>query len=301
MPASKIIEKLFSDFGIRIAYHGREEIKFICPFHPWSGHQKHNASINKITTAWECFNSSCRARGGNLAFFLAKLEKISVKRAIKILKSRYGFDVKYSVFVEDTVKDLKHVYINIPKWLIPIPPNHPHIVENNFDYGVLLDLDVRISIRKEDGKYADTNKIFIPYYFYGKCVGIVEKYLGWKYVYRNFKKSAYLYGFDLALPKNKIWLVEGQRDVWRMRQHGKNAVALGGCDISDYQINLILRNWSEVVICLDGDDAGRRGADYIERVLVDLVKLRRVNLPDGVDPEKIKTREELAEYEQSEY
>jgi len=71
----------------------------------------------------------------------------------------------------------------------------------------------------------------------------------------------------LAPTRNgSVIVVEGCRDVMRLRQDGLPAVGLGGKSMSDWQLILARRLGARrLVIMLDGDDAGREGAAKIAR------------------------------------
>ncbi|MFO0367502.1 MAG: toprim domain-containing protein [Acidobacteriota bacterium] len=79
-----------------------------------------------------------------------------------------------------------------------------------------------------------------------------------------------------------LLVVEGFFDCVRVYQSGfRNVVALMGCTISPPQIRQLHRACSSVVLLLDGDPAGRKGADAIARGLDGKVDVAIVQLPDG--------------------
>ena len=80
-----------------------------------------------------------------------------------------------------------------------------------------------------------------------------------------YQKSECLYGFHTAVKGNTrvIYIVEGQADVCNAISHGiSNCVSVGSSSLTNAQIGLIIQgNFTEVIIALDDDLAGQKGAD----------------------------------------
>lgn len=120
---------------------------------------------------------------------------------------------------------------------------------------------------------------FHYYYFYmiydeyGTLVGLqgrrkndANTLLPKMYNLKGFRKTEYLYGLDVfkkANPNTKmVCLCEGQGDAIRAYElMGKPCFcAIMGKEISDTQVELIKKNFSTVVLCLDNDGPGHYGA-----------------------------------------
>lgn len=97
---------------------------------------------------------------------------------------------------------------------------------------------------------------------------------------RSFKKSKLLIG---NMPHMKeVWVTEGMRDLCRVETLlGVDAVALGGSEPSDYQIEL-LKRFDKVVLCLDNDEAGKKGRDKLIEVI--RPKVLYIATYEGGDP-----------------
>ncbi|MEM7494567.1 MAG: DNA primase [Myxococcota bacterium] len=103
-----------------------------------------------------------------------------------------------------------------------------------------------------------------------------------------YQKSAFLYGLPQALPllrQGKPAVVaEGYFDVIALRELGHAAVCAGGTSFSAAHAARLARYAKEVVLCLDGDDAGRTAG---QKVLPLLLRagfcVRDAALPQG-DP-----------------
>ncbi|MBQ7718230.1 MAG: DNA primase [Clostridia bacterium] len=105
-----------------------------------------------------------------------------------------------------------------------------------------------------------------------------------------FNKSHNLYNLNYAkkYASQEIILVEGQMDAISLYQYGfKNAVAPLGTAFTEEQSRLLLRYASNVVICYDTDNAGRKATERaIEIFKGKDVKLKIMNLPEGKDPDE---------------
>ncbi len=120
-----------------------------------------------------------------------------------------------------------------------------------------------------------------------------------------FKKSQFLYGFNLARPaikrQGRVILVEGQMDLISNVQAGReNVVATSGTALTHEQAGHLAKLAGEIVFAFDGDAAGQkaleRGVEVCESVgLVSLV----AKLPTGVkDPDEAAVKK-LAEWQKS--
>ncbi|NOT85144.1 MAG: DNA primase [Methylococcaceae bacterium] len=115
-----------------------------------------------------------------------------------------------------------------------------------------------------------------------------------------FQKGREAYGLYELLANNarpaRILVVEGYMDVIALAQAGIDyAVATLGTATSKAHLDLLFRYTSEVVLCFDGDDAGRKAAWRAMDVVFDSLKegrqVRVMLLPQGVDPDSL-VREE---------
>ena len=121
-----------------------------------------------------------------------------------------------------------------------------------------------------------------------------------------FSKGKELYGLcELLQKKNKpgrILIVEGYMDVIALAQYGvDNAVATLGTATSKAQLDLLFRFASELVLCFDGDKAGRqaawKAADASLPCLRDGRQVRIMLLPQGQDPDSLIRAEGLSGFQ----
>lgn len=108
-----------------------------------------------------------------------------------------------------------------------------------------------------------------------------------------FHKSKSLYGLAVARPairdKGRAILVEGNLDVVKLHQQGhRETVAPLGTAFTEDQARLLSRFTSQVVMCFDGDKAGREAARKALPILLEHdLDVRIVTLPDGEDPDSL--------------
>lgn len=111
-----------------------------------------------------------------------------------------------------------------------------------------------------------------------------------------FHKSNELYGLYEARQANrkleKILIVEGYMDVVALAQYGiTNAVATLGTATTSSHLQQLFRVTRELVLCFDGDRAGREAAlralEHALPQLRDGREIRLMFLPDGEDPDSM--------------
>lgn len=131
--------------------------------------------------------------------------------------------------------------------------------------------------------------------FGGRLMGAVE---GPKYINSPesplYHKGRHLYGLDAARDTiretGRVLLVEGYMDAIALSQAGlRNAAGVLGTALTTDQLRLARRFADEIVVCFDGDTAGRRAALRVFPICVDEVDLwpKAVFLPDGEDPDSL--------------
>ena len=108
-----------------------------------------------------------------------------------------------------------------------------------------------------------------------------------------FTKSKNLFGLATARAairdKKRAILVEGNVDVAKLHQWGhEEAVAPLGTALTPEQARLLGRFAEQVIMCFDGDKAGKKAAWAALPHLIDAdLDVRMVLLPDGEDPDSI--------------
>ena len=110
-----------------------------------------------------------------------------------------------------------------------------------------------------------------------------------------YKKGSMIFNLDKAKDTrartDEVLIVEGYIDVLSIYSTGvKNVIANSGTALTERQISLIWKFFSNPIICLDGDESGQKAALRIAEKLFPLIndknKLYFSILPDGIDPDE---------------
>ena len=109
-----------------------------------------------------------------------------------------------------------------------------------------------------------------------------------------YKKGNMFFNLDKAKDTrsetDEVLIVEGYMDVISVYSSGvKNVIANSGTALTERQINLIWKFFSNPIICLDGDDSGQKAALRIAEKLFPLIndkkKIYFSIMPDATDPD----------------
>ena len=109
-----------------------------------------------------------------------------------------------------------------------------------------------------------------------------------------YKKGNMIFNLDKAKNSrsdtDEVLIVEGYMDVVSVYSSGiKNVIANSGTALTERQISLIWKFFSNPIICLDGDESGQKAALRIAEKLFPLIneknKIYFSIMPDGTDPD----------------
>lgn len=166
-------------------------------------------------------------------------------------------------------------------------------------------IDGGLAEKRKDGSLYDVyaNRLIFPIFnIYGNVVGfsgrVLEKTDFAKY--KNtaqtivFDKSKCIYGItQLKKQKNteplkEIVIVEGQMDVISLHKAGiKNAVACMGTALTSNHAKDLKKFADKVVLCFDGDSAGKKATLRSIEILVNAgLNVYVVTIPNGNDPDE---------------
>jgi DNA primase len=172
-----------------------------------------------------------------------------------------------------------------------------HLRGLNFS-GELLE-QTGLASRSERGTQIDflRNRLTIPIHdargrvvaFGGRIMGEGQpKYLNTRDT-PLFHKGGTLFGFHRAkgAMKDGALVVEGYFDVLQLHQHGLHqAVAPLGTALTEEHLKALGRFTRRVILCFDGDAAGRRAMEKSLRMALPLgFEVRLLELPQGEDPD----------------
>lgn len=290
-----------------------------CPVHNGDSQRAFHAELDR--NLWHCF-SQC-AGGGNQLDLVAKKDDISIREAALRLTEFFGLGggapptppatprgragppvgaaaPKTSLFDGlDEAPDTS-VTENPPLELhLPLRADHPHLVQDRglttetlaafgvgyCTHGTMKGM-IAIPVHRADGALvAYAGRRLKP-----EAIKTEGKY---KFP-KGFRKELELFHLHRARAVAKeqgLIIVEGFFTVMKLYQLGfHNAVALMGCSASDRQVELLIAATDQVILLLDPDEAGTRGAEKLQAALAGRVRLRRIRLSPDDDPESLDVR-----------
>jgi len=108
-----------------------------------------------------------------------------------------------------------------------------------------------------------------------------------------YKKGNNLYNINSAKEsrnQEEVYIVEGYMDVVNLHKFGiKNVVANLGTALTEWQLDLVWRFFKKPIICLDGDESGKkaalRAAEKLFPLVKDNVNIYFLTLPENLDPD----------------
>ena len=268
------------EYGVAIPTES--EFSILCPFHD----DTHlSCSINLDKGVWICF-AGCGQ--GSLKTFIWKLSGKSFDEIEEELEDK-TWELDFSFSEEITLEEESSEASDYGQDLLDVPSNH-WIYKRGFTIDI---------VNKWGCKVNSYNDLVIP------VKDSNQNTLGWltrrlqaipKYLYsKGFKKSKALFGMQYLNNVDTLFVVEGALDAMWLDQHGYPSVGILGAVISQAQVDLIrsLRP-TEVVLCLDNDEAGRKGIKKATIDMVDKFMLSFIDIPkEKKDLQEIRNTETL--------
>jgi DNA primase len=308
-------------YGFRLRRAGPGSLRGKCPLPTHSSKESKEsfmATLNKgAGGAWSCHSQSCAAarggkKGGNALDLVAAMEGCSVREAA--LKLQHWFSVppgeprpaaarQEPKATKAAVQEPKRQLVseesragerdgpNKPLGfaLKGIDPGHPYLAAR----GISRETAEAFGIGFFPGKGSMAGRCVIPIADQG---GEVVAYAGrsidnteprYKFP-AGFRKSRELFNLHRVKGELRVVVVEGFFDCLKVSQAGYPCVALMGSAMSGIRENLIAEHFAEVILMLDGDEAGRRAANEISDRLQNVVfRVATVELGDGVQPDHL--------------
>ncbi len=280
-----------------------DELRGRCPIHDGKGERSFHISVRpEKHGAFKCF--SCLAHG-NIIDFVAAMEKCSVRDAGLRLQEWFGLtraepgnglrrpEVESSTegSTKETVSDPEGAAVNKPLsfQLKGIDPTHAYLAER----GITKETAEYFGCGFFPGKGTMLERVVIPIHnpagelvaYAGRSIdGSEPKYK----LPAGFRKNLEVYNLHRAVMPGLI-VVEGFFDCMKVHQAGYPfVVALMGCSMSEQQEELLVERGNKgIILMLDGDEAGQRGAGEIAARLVRRVFTRVVGLPANKQPDQM--------------
>jgi DNA primase len=293
---------VLSRYGIKLRTNGKE-LRGRCPIHRGEGDEAFHASPDK--NAFHCF--SCGAKG-NVLDFVAAMESCSVREAALKIADWFSVTPEMRATAEQP-EEHTQPSLATNRGGESDEPNKPlgfrlKGIEHDHAYlrerGIDPETAEYFGVGYYSGNGSMRGRVVIPIEnergelvaYAGRCIdGSEPKYK----LPAGFRKSQVLYNLSRAREEDSMGpavLVEGFFDCMKVTQAGHACVALMGCSLSEDQEELLARQFRQVVVMLDPDEAGRRATQEIAGRLARRMWVRVVELPtarqaDQCSPEEL--------------
>ena len=307
-------EEVLKHYDIRLRQVNQFSLRGKCPL-PTHSSDKSNGSfgVHLGKNIWSCQSTSCAGardgkKGGNVIDFVAAMENTSIHEAAKQLQNWFlsnpaeiphkETDPRRTVATKtDGERSGEETNKPLSFKLKDIDPTHSYLKERGIKEETLTHFGVGFF----PGRGSMSGRVVIPISnergelvaYAGRSIDATEP----KYKFpAGFKKSEVLFNLDrvLALPpefQNPLIVVEGFFDCMSVHQAGLPAVvALMGSSLSEAQEKLLCR-FKQVILFLDGDEAGQLATGSIAARLISQTFVKAVRLSDGKQPDQLSSDE----------
>jgi DNA primase len=315
------LQMAIEHYGIPLRRVNTNTLRGKCPL-PSHGSETSKESFTATLTkgvggAWACQSQSCiksRGRvGGNVLDFVAAMERCSVRdAAIKLqtwflvpaagnnagsigkepnAKSFAGKEPEQDLVSKEEDHGAGESDSNKPLTfnLQNIDHAHPYLKER----GVSEETAQKFGVGFFPGKGSMHDRIVIPIHnSKGELVAYAGRTIdGSEPRYKfpaGFHKSLELFNVHRVREEISIVLVEGFFDCMKVTQTGFPCVALMGSTMSNAQEELIREHFAQVIVMLDGDEAGRGASEgIVDRLRHVVYMVNVIDLPDNVQPDQL--------------
>jgi len=298
------IKEILDHYGLLSSMRQKkDELMGFCPFHKESKPSFH-ASLTK--NAFQCFG--CKAKG-NILDFVCQKEGVELREAGILISQWFDIGNEPKAAPEGKEERKKGVgepklakeeeIINPPlKFALKLDPEHPYLKERGLSREAIEYFGLGYC-----GKGLMKDRIAIPIHneraelvaYAGRWPGDPPENEGKYKLPPGFQKHLVVFNLHRAIKEaqGKLIVAEGFFDCFRIWQAGfKNVVGLMGSVLSPEQEDLIAAHAKQIVLMLDQDEAGKKGAEDILFRLARRVYVKVLELPsEGDQPDKLKDEE----------
>lgn len=248
---------ILQTLGVQVVREQGDELVALCPGHKArTGHEDAHPSwsINQTTYAHHCF--SCGYSGNLSSLYRDMLGEVPEDLEWELTKQSVQSSLQPK---QEVVKELDGPVIN--EWTLK---NYAPIPEKLMELRRLK----RDALDKYEVRWDKEGKTWVlPIRSsVGTLMGYQFRQKGGFINYpTDLKKSECLFGFPQLADEDIITLVESPLDAVRLYGLGIPALSSFGAHVSAPQALLLARNYRRVVVALDNDAAGHRGAESLLR------------------------------------
>jgi len=280
------IRELLDSEGIYYATSGKNIssgwIGVTCPFSDCSDSSNH-CGINIRSKTMSCWK--CGRTGTVLTYLSAELN--SFNKALEVIKR---FTPRELAFIEKDIERSGVSKVELPKNAkVGLSEYHKaYLRKRGFDPDYLSD-KYNLQHVGPVGEFA--NRIIVPVMRNYRLITYTSVDISDNTLmrYKHLKDELsiipikhLLYNADTS-DKHNLIITEGIMDCWRM---GDGSVCTFGVKITTEQIREITK-FENITILFDGDKAGRKGAILLANNLAPFIRVKIIDLPDGIDPDQL--------------
>ena len=294
---------LLTVLGVNVRINNRKELRGPCPVH--GGDNKTAFRFKRETKSWICFTKSCHLTYGTDSIGLVRgIMKCDFEAALKFLADMTGISLEdeNNIQINKMKNELEMKKFNrLPRrqYIPPCDVSEYNLsqykalrtdyFEEWFPPTLLDDFEIggsyfdRYSIQREIIPIRDAEGELVA--FSGRSLNeeVEPKYL----LTNGFQKDKILYNLHRAkehlTDKNNktLIVVEGFKAVWFLSMLGfDNVVACMGNKLTPGQIGLLCTHAFNVVLMLDGGNAGLDGIKSAMEELKGKIKTTAIYIPD---------------------
>ncbi|MGD0182361.1 MAG: toprim domain-containing protein [Terriglobales bacterium] len=297
------IDHVLARYGVKLRSVGPHTLCGACPLPTHTSRQSRQSfSVNLALQVWSCHSASCIAArggrmGGHVIDLVAIMERCSLREAGLRLQDWFSAGALHPAPVRTPAMVSSSAAPNRPLGfaLQRIDIRHPYLAQRGISPATARLFGVGIY----DGNGFLAGRCVIPIRDEkNQLVAYAGRAVNWeepKYRFpAGFRKSLVLFNLDRAMQTGgrNVIVVEGFFDALKIHQAGyPTVVALMGASFSQRQSELLLSHFASVTLMLDGDEPGRRAAQFIEQLLTAKLPVKKVDLPTHIQPDQLSQAE----------
>lgn len=278
-------------YQVKLRRGGTNQYRGSCPIHGGDGRDAFHANLAR--DIFHCF--ACGA-GGTVLDFVAAMEHCSLLEAaqkLQMLTDSSGLPASTGNRVGRVTERRRVSSLPLNFRLTGIDCSHPFLAER----GITQETAAEFGVGFYAGPGLMHGRLVIPIH---SADGKLMAYCG-----RSVDQTLPRYRLPAALAKSEILfnmhraavagdtsvvVVEGFFDCMKVHQAGvRSVVGLMGSALYEPQRRALLERFRQVILFLDGDPTGRRATMTITEKLRTDCALRVAMLPDGVQPDQLKS------------
>jgi len=296
------IDHVLARYGVKLRRVGPHTLCGACPLPTHTSQQSRQSfSVNLSLQVWSCHSASCIAArdgriGGHVIDLVAIMERCGLRQAGLRLQDWFSVHASHPVPVPALTLACSAAQPNRPLGfaLQGIDTGHPYLAQR----GIFPATARMFGVGMYRGNGFLAGRCVIPIRdeksrlvaYVGRAVNGEEP----KYRFpAGFRKSQVLFNLDRAIAtgSRNVIVVEGFFDAMTVHQAGHPVVALMGASFSQRQSELLLSRFASATLMLDGDEPGRRAAQFIVQLLIAKLPINKVELPNHIQPDQLSSAE----------